>query len=226
MESQLRCTQMNTLWRYKKRREGDQRSSPAAKRQEKAMRKIIESDYAPTDPSVERRKYEINMLLLFRDIQIKHFQKQLPMNVDVHNLDSYKRLVAFVNNIPARDAKYQASRRLFIKDKGLFSEGKEHYLTELAVYWKSQPDKVEMMEYKEIWEIVAQRPLAWECLPDWQPSVANERRNTVTRGPTAKHTGTGCWPGKSSWKLGTMSMRMAHGVSAGLGFGSASNTRQ
>ncbi|KAL8666830.1 MAG: hypothetical protein Q9202_001070 [Teloschistes flavicans] len=116
-----------------KRRPSDQRPSPEPTPQEIALRRIMGSDYAPTDPSLERRKYEINMLLLFREVQIKHFQKQLPMNVDVHNLDSYKRLVAFVNNIPARDARYQASRQLFTKEKGFFSEAKKQYLTELAV---------------------------------------------------------------------------------------------
>ncbi|KAL8626586.1 hypothetical protein Q9189_007720 [Teloschistes chrysophthalmus] len=188
MESHLRRTQINTLWRYKKRRGGDQRPSPKAKRQEMALQRIMETDYAPTDLSVKRREYEINMLLLFRDVQNKHFQKQLPMNLDLHHLDSYKRLVAFVNNIPARDEKYQASRRRFTKEKGFFSEERGNYLTELAVYWRSRPDKVEMMEYKEVWEVVAQRPLAWELLPPgWQPSVTNERRSTITRDSTAKH---------------------------------------
>lgn len=230
MEDHLRCTPKNTLWRHMKGREGDQRPSPEAKRQEKALQKIVGSDYAPTDPSLERCKYEINMLLLFRDVQIKHFQKQLPLHVDVHKLDSYKRLVAFVNNIPARDAKYQASRRLFTKERGFFSEETEYYLTELAVYWRSQADKVEMMEYKEIWEVVAQRPLAWEGMPDWQApwqaSLANVRRSTITRGPRVKHSKTGCWPQKPPWNLGTLSVRMAHRVSAALGFGKASDTRQ
>ncbi|KAI4193759.1 MAG: hypothetical protein LQ350_008166 [Teloschistes chrysophthalmus] len=170
----------------------------------------METDYAPTDLSVKRREYEINMLLLFRDVQNKHFQKQLPMNLDLHHLDSYKRLVAFVNNIPARDEKYQASRRRFTKEKGFFSEERGNYLTELAVYWRSRPDKVEMMEYKEVWEVVAQRPLAWELLPPgWQPS----------------HSETGCWPQKTPWNFGKLSMRIAQRVSAALGFGRASDTR-
>ncbi|KAI4259110.1 MAG: hypothetical protein LQ352_000904 [Teloschistes flavicans] len=224
MESHLRCIRNHPLWRYMKRRPSDQRPSPKPTPQEIALRRIMGSDYAPTDPSLERRKYEINMLLLFREVQIKHFQKQLPMNVDVHNLDSYKRLVAFVNNIPARDARYQASRQLFTKDKGFFSEEKKQYLTELAVYWRGQPDKVEMMDYKEIWEVVAQRPLAWECLPAWQPCLVDGRRNTVTGDPTTKHHEARSPPQRSAWKPRILSRGIAHRVSAALRFGRASDT--
>ncbi|KAL8690358.1 MAG: hypothetical protein Q9218_004181 [Villophora microphyllina] len=213
------------LCRSIKRRENIKEPSPGPIIRERELQKIIASDYAATDPSLERRRYEINMLLLFRDVQMKQFLERFSNDVDVYSLESYKRLRAFVNDIPGKDMKYQESRNLFTKDKGFFTEKKEHYLTELAVYWRSQPDQLEMFEYKDIWELVAQRPLAWEGLLEWRPCLANERMHTITRNPVKKNAKARCWPQTSRWSFRSLSRRIVRRVSTAFAFTRASNHR-
>lgn len=138
------------------------------------MQKIMESEYPNKDSSAERRNYEINMLLLFRLIKSKQFHKQIPGPMNEKTVDAYHRLVVFVNSMPEKEEKYQKCRQLFARGKEHVTKEKQRYLTDLAIYWKSLPDNNEMMEYKDIWEYVAQRPLAWELLPKWCPCQAKQ----------------------------------------------------
>ena len=117
----------------------------------------MELEYPPSDPAAERRKYEINMLLLFRLYNHKRFHKQIPREMHENAQASLTRLIIFTNTMPGHWAKHRESR-------GLFRVEKEGYLTELANYWRKLPNNEEMMKYKDIWEHVAQRPLAWEGL--------------------------------------------------------------
>ncbi|KAI4146168.1 MAG: hypothetical protein L6R39_003559 [Caloplaca ligustica] len=130
-----------------------------------ALGSVLGAGYPPTDPAAERRKYEVNMHLLFRLYHQKTFHKLIPKAPDGRTRESYVRLVALVNTMPgAAEKRHKAGQ--------IWRVGKEGYLTELAKYWRSLPDKKEMMEYKDIWEHVAQRPLAWEGLVDAKPLPA------------------------------------------------------
>ncbi|KAI4247453.1 MAG: hypothetical protein L6R40_001401 [Gallowayella cf. fulva] len=131
---------------------------PETSKQEAALRKIMETHYPAYDPSADRRRYEINMLLLFRLFITKRFHHQLPEHMDDKTQESLRRLLLFTNTIPGVGKRYQESRR---------REGQEAFLGDLAEYWRSRPNRSEMMMYKDIWEHVAQRPLAWERLPEW-----------------------------------------------------------
>lgn len=125
--------------------------------QENALKKIMGKEYPVSDPAAERRKYEINMLLLFRLYNHKRFHKQIPQNMNEPTHDSLTRLIVFTNTMPGHWEKHRESR-------GLFRVGREEYLTDLARYWRNLPNNDETMKYKDIWEHVARRPLAWEGL--------------------------------------------------------------
>ncbi|KAL8703759.1 MAG: hypothetical protein Q9201_003057 [Fulgogasparrea decipioides] len=152
----------SSIWQSLRRKKDKNLTTPNPQlNQETALRKIMGFDYPVTDPddsSFQRRKYEINHLLLFRLVQSQKFHNEIPEPMNQQTTESYKRLLASVNSIPGKDKRYRESpRRLATAEKGGF-------LTELAMYWRDLGDKEEMMRYKDIWEYVAQRPLAWEGL--------------------------------------------------------------
>ncbi|KAL8760846.1 MAG: hypothetical protein Q9184_002981 [Pyrenodesmia sp. 2 TL-2023] len=122
-----------------------------------------------TGPDVEKRKYEIHMFFLFRLYNHKRFHKLIPEVLDEKTHLSLNRLIHFKEHMPGAGAKQKEARTLF-------QPGKEEYLTALAKYWRDLPDNEEMMKFKDIWEHVAQRPLAWEGLVEAKPSPNEERR--------------------------------------------------
>ena len=132
---------------------------PASPNQVTALAKIMETDYPASDPSADRRKYEMNMLLLFRLSVARRYHKQIPNEMNDKTQESLRRLLLFIHSISDPKRVYKGYRR----------EEHEAFLTDLAVYWKNLPNNEEMMMYKDIWEYVAQRPLAWEGLPTWHP---------------------------------------------------------
>ncbi|KAL8806175.1 MAG: hypothetical protein Q9200_005141 [Gallowayella weberi] len=121
----------------------------------------METDYPACDPTAVKRRYEVNMLLLFRLFITKRFHGEIAEEMDDGIQASLRRLLLFTNTIP------QVSKR----DHESRQDGHQAFLTDLAEYWRSLPDNEEMMKYKDIWEHVAQRPLPWELLPEWAPSV-------------------------------------------------------
>lgn len=120
----------------------------------------METDYPASDPSADRRRYEMNMLLLFRLSVARRYHKQIPRKLNEKTQESLRRLLLFIHTLPDLRRVYEEYRR----------ERHEVFLTDLAVYWRNLPDNGEMMMYKDIWEHVAQRPLAWEGLPVWHPT--------------------------------------------------------
>ncbi|KAI4124856.1 MAG: hypothetical protein LQ338_004582 [Usnochroma carphineum] len=130
---------------------------PQTAAHEIALYTVMEKEYPPVNPAAMRRMYEINMNLLYRLYHHKTFHKLIPEEKNERTQESYTRLLDFVHMMPeAWERRREAGR--------LFRVRKEGYLTDLAQYWRSLPDKEQMMKYKDIWEHVAQRPLAWEGL--------------------------------------------------------------
>ncbi|KAI4227275.1 MAG: hypothetical protein L6R36_002544 [Xanthoria steineri] len=113
----------------------------------------MEIDYPASDPSADRRRYEMNMLLLFRLSVARRYHKQIQGEMNDETKESLRRLLFFIHTIPDLRRVYKEYRR---ERHGVF-------LTDLAVYWRELPNNEEMMMYKDIWEHVAQRPLAWEA---------------------------------------------------------------
>ena len=160
MENKISLRQRCRSWLLRtSTREGNVEPLAASPSQETALARIMETDYPVSDPSADRRKYEMNMLLLFRLCIAKKYHKQIPEEMSEKTQESYRRLLCFIHTVPDLKKAYKEYRR----------ERHEAFLTDLAVYWKNLPDHEEMMMYKEIWEHVAQRPLAWEGLPAWLP---------------------------------------------------------
>lgn len=122
---------------------------------------------------VERDEYEINMFYLFRLFNHKRFHKLIPGDLDEKTQLSLNRLIHFNEHLPGAGAKRQRARTRF-------RVGKEEYLTALAKYWRNLPDKEEMMKFQDIWEHVAQRPLACEGLMEAEPSPNDERHRWTT----------------------------------------------
>lgn len=141
------------------RRKEEESSHHEKAEQQNAQKRIMEKEYPVSDPAEARLKYEINMLLLYRLYNHKRFHKLISEDMNEKTRHSLTRLIVFKCTLPGQWEKQRASR-------DLFRVGKEDYLTELATYWRSLPTKDEMMRYKDIWEHVAQRPLAWEDLVD------------------------------------------------------------
>ncbi|KAL8719214.1 MAG: hypothetical protein Q9181_008088 [Wetmoreana brouardii] len=158
---------VTSIWQsLRRKKDKTLRTSNSQLTQEKALRKIMEFDHPvsdPDDPSVKRREYEINLRLLFRLVQTQRFHNEIPEPMKQQATESYKQLLAFVNNKPGKEKRYRESRGR------LFSPAKGGFLTELVIYWRDFGEKEEMMRYKDIWEYVARRPLAWERLGEWMP---------------------------------------------------------
>ncbi|KAL8971341.1 MAG: hypothetical protein Q9197_003328 [Variospora fuerteventurae] len=133
------------------------KSEPQTENQAIALHTIMEKEYPqPAHALAARRKYEINLYLLFRLYGHKRCHGLIPQEMDARTQASYDQLAHFTISM-----RFPAGY-----DDDLFQGGgeEEGYLTELAVYWRSsRPNHVdEMMKYMAIWEHVAQRPLAWE----------------------------------------------------------------
>lgn len=139
------------------RRQGKGFSHHGTTEQQNAQKSIMKKEYPIPDPAEEQSKYEINMLLLFRLYNHKRFHKLISKDMDDKTQQSLTRLIVFKCTVPRQSEKNRASRTLFRVER-------EEYLTELVNYWRRLPKKDEMMRYKDIWEYVAQRPLAWEDL--------------------------------------------------------------
>ncbi|KAL8715948.1 MAG: hypothetical protein Q9220_000615 [cf. Caloplaca sp. 1 TL-2023] len=137
-----------------------------------ALRRILETEYKIDDPSIAVRDYEINMIVLFRMFNARKFHGEIPREMDDKTRMSFKRLLMFINSVPKARAEYQRGRENLMKRS-------EKCLGDLVSYWRSLPDGGEMMKYKDIWEHVAQRPLAWECLPLWHPTAPSQGRRMV-----------------------------------------------
>ncbi|KAL8948412.1 MAG: hypothetical protein Q9222_005401 [Ikaeria aurantiellina] len=137
-----------------------------------ALRRIMGTEYTIDDPSTALRNYEINMILLFRLFNTKKFHGEIPKEMNDKTRMSFQRLLMFINTIPKAQAEYQKRRENLMKRS-------ESCLTELVRYWRSLSDRGEMMKYKDIWEHIAQRPLAWECLPLWHPIAPGHKQNMV-----------------------------------------------
>ena len=134
-------------------------SPSASPNQVTALARIMETDYPASDPSADRRRYEMNMLLLFRLFVARRYHKKIEGEMNDETKESLRRLLLFIHTIPDLRRVYKEYRR---ERHGVF-------LTDLAVYWRKLPSNEETMMYKDIWEHVAQRPLAWEGLPAWHP---------------------------------------------------------
>ena len=154
MEKKFSLRQRCCSWLLSSRREEPQPVS-ASPNQVTALKKIMETEYPTSDPSADRRRYEMNMLRLFRFSVAKRYHKQVTRQMDEKTQGSLRRLLLFIHTIPDLRKRHHEYRQ----------ETDEVFLTDLAIYWKSLPNNEEMMKYKEIWEHVAQRPIAWECLP-------------------------------------------------------------
>ncbi|KAL8909483.1 MAG: hypothetical protein Q9207_000163 [Kuettlingeria erythrocarpa] len=135
----------------------------------------MDLDRPDTDTAgdVERGEYEINMFYLFRLFNHKRFHKLIPGFLDEKTQLSLNRLIHFKEHLPEAGAKRQQARTRF-------RVGKEEYLTALAKYLRNLPDKEEMMKFKDIWEHVAQRPLALEGLVEAESSSNDERHRWTT----------------------------------------------
>lgn len=142
-----------------------EKPKPQTQAQQIALKTVLEKEYPSTDPFAQRRKYQINMYLLFRLYIHKRFHKLIPGEMDDKARYSFNRLIGFTNSMICTGGR---GARL------LFRVGREGCLTELADYWRSLPDDQEMMKYKGIWEHVAQRPLAWEGLVRVESSRDND----------------------------------------------------
>ncbi|KAL8717528.1 MAG: hypothetical protein Q9225_005235 [Loekoesia sp. 1 TL-2023] len=135
------CQRLCNLPCCNRRESEDSNTRTPEQEQENALKKIMEKEYPISDPAAERRK----------------FHKQIPQNMNEPTHESLTRLIVFTNTVPGHWEKRRESR-------GLFRIGREEYLTDLARYWRDLPSNDEMMKYKDIWEHVARRPLAWEGL--------------------------------------------------------------
>ncbi|KAL8871093.1 MAG: hypothetical protein Q9174_003004 [Haloplaca sp. 1 TL-2023] len=188
---------MCTVYDLGSRKPGEDGMSPiqTTVAQRVALDKIINSDYKVQDVSAKRRTYEINMLLLFRFVKFKQFHQTSMDPLDEPTLASYNRLLAFINNLPDRESRVQQYHRIYMRDRKNHHRRDQtpRYLTELWEYWKSLKDNgEEMRRYKDAWEFVAERPLAWEGMevknPSWfrreEQMYLRRRNNPSPRGQT------------------------------------------
>ncbi|KAL8938920.1 MAG: hypothetical protein Q9216_003640 [Gyalolechia sp. 2 TL-2023] len=139
------------------RRENEESNHHKRSEKENAQKTKLEKMYPVGDMFDEQRKYEINMLLLYRLYHHKTFHKKILPDMNEKARRSLTQLIVFKRIMPEHWKKHRIAR-------DLFRVGGDECLTALAKYWRMLPNNDEMMMYKDIWEHVAQRPLAWEGL--------------------------------------------------------------
>ncbi|KAL9025036.1 MAG: hypothetical protein Q9196_006069, partial [Gyalolechia fulgens] len=106
------------------------RRDEAAWQQARARQTVLEKAYPVSDDrAARRRRYELDMLLLFRLYHHKRFHRQIPPDMDDKTRQSLTRLIVFTCAVPPpRGEELGASRDGRVRGGG----GEEGYLTELA----------------------------------------------------------------------------------------------